>query len=412
MPVFFKISLFKSIKIFFQNLLLVFLSISVVALFFEGALRFYGFTYPSWEVRDREVGFIGLPNAKGWWTVEGHAYVEYNRHGFRDVERTLKKPEGTIRIAVLGDSYTQAREVPFETTFVNRAERQLALCNASAGRPIEMLNFGVASFNTPAQIQLWRSRVRAFNPDLVIFAFFIGNDISKSHEKMDPYLNWPGLGLPVFKYVDNKFKIDFSFRNDPLFKKRVESRFHRFALDLINRSVVLQFLNYSRHNFHRWIASDGEVKKKNLTKRRLKTEEGHRYWVGNVKIIDPPVEPIWKEAWDLTETGLKILNDEIIEDGARLALVLLPHPAQIDKFSGRYPQDRLIKWAAQHDIAVLDLLPTFGQAYKKSGDHPYGFENMVIGDGHLNALGHHRGADAIARWTCDSIIGKGIFQLK
>ena len=65
MPVFFKISLFKSIKIFFQNLLLVFLSISVVALFFEGALRFYGFTYPSWEVRDREVGFIGLPNAKG-----------------------------------------------------------------------------------------------------------------------------------------------------------------------------------------------------------------------------------------------------------------------------------------------------------------------------------------------------------
>ena len=89
---------------------------------------------------------------KVWWTLEGHAYVKYNRHGFRDVERTLKKPEGTIRIAVLGDSYTQAREVPFETTFVNRAERQLALCNASAGRPIEMLNFGVASFNTPAQI--------------------------------------------------------------------------------------------------------------------------------------------------------------------------------------------------------------------------------------------------------------------
>ena len=396
-------------KIFFQNLLLVFLSILGAALFFEGALRFYGFTYPSWEVRDRDVGFIGLPYAKGWWTVEGHAYVEYNGHGFRDVERTLKKPAGKIRIAVLGDSYTQAREVPFETTFVNQVERKLALCDFSDGRPVEMLNFGVASFNTPAQIQLWRSRVRAFNPDLVIFAFFIGNDITNSHEKMDPYLNWPGLGLPVFKYVDNKFKIDFSFRNDPLFKKRAESRFHHFALGLINRFVLLQFLNYSRHNLRRWIAGEEEIKKKNLTKRRLKPDEDHSYWVGNVKIIDPPIERVWKEAWSLTETGLKLLNNEITEDGARMALVLLPHPAQIDRFGGRYPQDRLIKWAAQHDIAVLDLLSAFRQAYEKSGNHPYGFENMLIGDGHLNELGHNAGAEAIARWACDSIIGKGNF---
>src|SRR4051812_43064485 len=57
------------------------------------------------------------PGAAGWHTSEGRAWVRINSQGFRDREHNVQKPPGTIRVAVLGDSFRAAEQVELEQTF-------------------------------------------------------------------------------------------------------------------------------------------------------------------------------------------------------------------------------------------------------------------------------------------------------
>ena len=67
---------------------------------------------------------VGLrPGAKSWSTNEGVAWSEINSRGYRDLERPLAKPAGTLRVAVLGDSITEARQVSQDRIFTRLMER-------------------------------------------------------------------------------------------------------------------------------------------------------------------------------------------------------------------------------------------------------------------------------------------------
>src|SRR5438874_2202497 len=78
----------------------------------EGALRLIGFSYPSFWLPDELTGSRLRPGAEAWSRSEGEAYVKINSRGLRDVEHALQKPQGAYRIAVLGDSYAEAMQVP------------------------------------------------------------------------------------------------------------------------------------------------------------------------------------------------------------------------------------------------------------------------------------------------------------
>ena len=70
----------------------------------EVALRLAGISYPSFFEFDPQRGLSrNRPGAEGWATSEGKAYIKINSDGLRDREHTLRKPPGTLRIAVLGD---------------------------------------------------------------------------------------------------------------------------------------------------------------------------------------------------------------------------------------------------------------------------------------------------------------------
>jgi hypothetical protein len=56
----------------------------------------------------------------GAWIV-----YETNSFGLRDVEFSLAKPEGTLRIVCLGDSVTYGAGVPFDETYEQQLERAL-----------------------------------------------------------------------------------------------------------------------------------------------------------------------------------------------------------------------------------------------------------------------------------------------
>ena len=116
------------------NVGLVVVSLMTAILLAELMLRLLGITHPVFMAYDPVMGFSAhRPGAKGWYTEEGRAYVTINSAGLRDREHDLGKPPGTIRIAVLGDSYAAALQVEMENAFWSVMERELDNMRSAAG---------------------------------------------------------------------------------------------------------------------------------------------------------------------------------------------------------------------------------------------------------------------------------------
>src|SRR6267378_4979100 len=95
-----------------KKLLLVLFGLLVGCLMSEIFLRVIGYSYPIFYTTDYYRGFALRPGIEGHYQREGESYVRINSDGLRDREHSKAKPAKTIRIAVLGDSFTEAMHVP------------------------------------------------------------------------------------------------------------------------------------------------------------------------------------------------------------------------------------------------------------------------------------------------------------
>ncbi len=206
----------KNWKRLVQNSLLVVGGFSLGIFLGEIYLRIAGISYPIFMTRDKYTGTVLLPGASGWFRKEGEAYVRINSDGWRDRERSQVKPENTLRIAILGDSFTEARQVPLENTFASVTERELRGCQALAGRKVEVLNFGVSGYGTAQELITLRRHVWDYSPDIVLLAAFLGNDIKNNSREVTGVTQ----NSPYFVYRDGQLVADNSFRTRS-FKARI-----------------------------------------------------------------------------------------------------------------------------------------------------------------------------------------------
>lgn len=110
------------------------------------------------------------PNATFWHTsVDGSWQFRINGQGFRDDDDYAHlKPEGMVRILVLGDSQTQGFEVDQEATYAAVIERHLA----RHGIPAETVNAGVSGMGTAEQLLFLENEGLRYDPDIVVLGFF------------------------------------------------------------------------------------------------------------------------------------------------------------------------------------------------------------------------------------------------
>ena len=99
-----------------------------------------------------------------------------NAEGLRDYEYEIPKPSNTIRILVLGDSITYGHSLPQASIFPKQLEELLR--TDSDGIRYEVMNFGVSGSSTGQELVLYREVVAAFQPDIVLGCFFVGNDMA------------------------------------------------------------------------------------------------------------------------------------------------------------------------------------------------------------------------------------------
>ena len=256
-----------------------------------------------------------------------------NSFGMHDAPISLAKPEGTVRIAVLGSSMDMGWGVRYQETYINKLEqwldRHAGIQHSSPPRRFEVLNFAVAAYSPMQRLEVLRRKVMAFDPDLVIY----------SATTLDLRLMEIHLCDMLRKNVDLKY-------------------------DFISQAKVLANIDSDDLQLDR----DGELLNKDRVKRKLRTV----YW--------------W--LYDFT---FGAIASECRGRGIPIVMVVIPRVGKADAPPIRIePVARLKALAAHHGVTVFDLSDTFDQI------DPAKLE-IAAWDDHPNVLGHHRLFLALAR---------------
>lgn len=114
-----------------------------------------------------------------------------NSDGLRDREFGIEHP-GKFRGEFFGDSITMGWGVNNQYTFKNLLERSL-----SATRPVEIMNFGVANYNTAQQYQLFLDKGLKYKPNLVSVFYHLRN--AKKAQDPNPFY-WLGNSTLISFY--------------------------------------------------------------------------------------------------------------------------------------------------------------------------------------------------------------------
>jgi hypothetical protein len=154
-------------------------AMGVLANVYIGVLQGFVLLHPGYDVLflqpDDVLGWKQVPNLEWTWTgytnyaSDFSVEVRTNSIGFRDLEREVEKPDGTLRIALLGASMIEAVQVPLWKTAGQLLERRL---NTEAARfregdRFEVLNFGISAYGTGQTLLVWEEYAREFEPDFV-----------------------------------------------------------------------------------------------------------------------------------------------------------------------------------------------------------------------------------------------------
>lgn len=368
----------------------------------EGTLRISNVHYDStFFIPDDKLGWSLRPDAAGWQVTEGRQFIVLNNAGFRDLPRSIQKPSGTYRIAVLGNSWTEAMQVPLDRTFCSLLERSLHF-RCSSSKNVEVLNFGVSGYSTAQELIQLRSRVWRYHPDVVLLAFYTARDVLNNLRELNSAAT-PEQS-PYFVKAHDAVVLDASFQ-----KAIASGRLNRLTQDF-QFAMAKHLRTYEALN-HLLRLGKIQVARLDQTRRQNKTS------LGNLEnaIYGEPNSPEVRKAWSITEAILTEMAKEVCSHDARFWIVTLANRAQVefnpvrraqmtaDKHGADidYADRRIQALGAREQIPVTSLAEPLRRFAAEHRVYLNGFVNTAPGEGHWNVLGHQVAAEEMATAFCD-----------
>jgi hypothetical protein len=285
-----------------------------------------------------------------------------NSLGLRDRPVAIEKPAGTYRMLAVGDSFTFG-SVPLEDVWTEILERRFA----GSSPPVEVVNGGVASYNTWQEIDWFEKFGLPLSPDCVILGFFVGGDILENGENQ-----W-------FDVVDGEL-VNPGLRPSPLTRLLLKSHLFRLLRGAVSRPV-------------RAAAAS------NITEEFFYATESGR---ARVCLTNPPAEVV--KAYEITERLLGEFTASLRASGIALVVLLMPDEIQVshelflrvttrfsldsDAYDLDLPQRRLRAFLAGLGVPTIDVLDALRA--RQATEPVY-----IPLDTHWNAIGNAIAAEAL-----------------
>jgi GDSL-like Lipase/Acylhydrolase family len=331
----------------------------------EGAVRLVAPQPTGLSFQDRYGLAMHYPGITRYLPQYGHS-VTFNSVGMRDREHSLEKPVGVFRVLLLGDSFMEALQVPFEASFPSLLERALT---ERSGRRVEVLNAGMSGWGTDDELRYLTRYGLKYRPDLVLVAMTLHNDIS-----------------------DNLRREWHAIRNGALVERQVAPMsFVQYNVLHLKAFLATRFQLYQ---LWRRVRHGGEIR-----------QIGKQLNTHAVQLFREPTPAKITEGFELTDHLLSAIRDTSRTAGAGVAVVLLPLKYQLsDSIFAAFvqaaevppsemqigkPQAAIAHAADSLGIPVIDLLPSFRQWTADSTGPLY-----LEWDGHWNEAGHRLAAGA------------------
>ncbi|MCA8943385.1 MAG: hypothetical protein KDB80_12550 [Planctomycetes bacterium] len=282
-----------------------------------------------------------------------------------------RPPNGTLRIACFGDSFTWCDEVDYEESWPYRVE--------FATENVEAINFGVGGYGTD---QAWL-RYRADGRDLGAHVVVIGIMLEDIGRNVNRYRPWYYPVTPV-AFAKPRFRLD---ERDHLVLVPLPFRSFGDYLDSIADGTVLDSLREHEHWFGPRPFGAGLVTVRLASAPFAYAARDHAHlW------LDRSSEP-----YRVTLAILEAFHHEAIADGARLAPVVV-FPTRDDLASrissGRSYWQGGLDALRSRGVPTLDVTEALVAACGIEGPDP----DRVFAGGHLDALGNEIVARTILDW--------------
>lgn len=396
-----------------KELLLAALVMMTLPFLVEAVLRLAHVQFePQLYTADANRGWTLRPNAEGIVSDETPQYIHINSHGFRDREHSYDKPANTFRIAVLGNSWTEALQVPLEKTYAALLERELNERSCFGDRRVEVLNFGVSGYSTAQELLLLQEEVWRYHPDLIVVAFYSARDVANNVKDLnnagDPAQS------PYFVYRGGRLVEDTSFRNLP---------------EVQPRQIKLQNMRGWANDHFRVLQGLDDLVRYGRTRVAManaKEKAAASGMPGTAATADleysvyaPPSrarQASMDEAWRVTEGLLAAIKDDVKAHGAELRIVTLANRPQVIPDPVKraaliqslgvtdlsYADRRIDDLAGREAIAVTNLAPALSEYAQARHMYLNGFDTSSLGEGHWNENGHQQAAEVISADLCSS----------
>ncbi|HEY1658683.1 MAG TPA: SGNH/GDSL hydrolase family protein [Candidatus Sulfotelmatobacter sp.] len=329
---------------------------------------------------DPQLGVSLIPNmdvihSRGCFT--GH--VVTNRWGFRDRGRTLEKPPGEFRIALVGDSVVEGVHVNPDQVMNIQMEKEL---QQQGYKNVEVLNFGIEGIGTTQELIMYKERIRQFHPDLVILTVS-DNDIMNNSSTLQP------KSYGIHTWYCPYYNLD---SNGNLVFQPVQTRHFNGLITFLERHSYLAY-----YVERIWFRAD------------LPLYRWHGMPVYFGSYSDDPLDPEWQSAWTVTEKVMAKMRDTVQADGVKFVMVPWSNFSDIqpdwrERLTTQFgplpkelvPQkldQRLQQIASRENITIASLTP-FMQTYRDQHHLQWPYFSLPC-DPHFSALGHQVAAEGM-----------------
>src|SRR4030095_2658043 len=372
----------------------------------ETALRVIGYSFSECYVPDDSRGYALRPGISGWNHKENDVFIHINSDGLRDRDHDINKPPNTIRIAIVGDSYAEALQVPLEATFWSVMEKRLNEC--SLNKRVEIINFGVSGYGTAQELLTLREQVWKYSPDIILLAFTTYNDIIDNSRALKK-----ATDVPYFVYKGDQLVLDDSFRMSADFRWRQSAigRTGRWLRDHFRVvQAILEGHRALRIKLASWRSHQEPLKQAVGPQSRVRAED-----VGSENYVyAEPRDQNWSEAWRVTEALLKQFHEEVEAQHSKLLVVTLSNGIQVvpnsqlrAEFKQRmgakdlsYSDNRVRALGEREGFEVFNLAPQLLNFAEQNNVFLHGFSSD-LGSGHWNEKGHLVAGEILSKKLCD-----------